>query len=1236
MGTLRTDQPNYSDSIKVLQANLMRSHASHHEFIQYFLSNEYDIALITEPYVGNSHLVHNIRGIRIFQFPNSQNTRIKACVLIRENIEAALGISQHSTPNLAVVQVTVCQRKVTFISAYFEPPVSGEPDPSGSIPKFANILSMANHPNYIIGMDANGDSPEWGSPESDERGAALTSIAASHNLQICNSGNLPTFEAVRHQRHCSSIIDVTMASEYFAEFINSWHVNMSAVPSSDHHAIEFHIKVPKRINQKSNSTYLFNNKTARWDIFHEKLELLMTESGLLENPISLSADEKAELLTSVVREACFASMKLRGNGGVYTPFWNVELEERKKDLIRLHHEIAGLKAASKPTDEKAEIREVVRKEYAKMIRKASSDNFREFCNKQGPEDVWSLTNRLIKDSPTSQPAGTLRTPGGFTANSQDTADTLLHHFYPDDGEDAEIHREVREKAGLTSTGTPDPPFTEDEIKEGLHTMNPNRAPGHDNLTSDICAAVFEHYPEYITSLMNEFLEKGEFPKIWKEARVRILQKPGKSDYSELSSLRPIGLLPVFGKLLEKLMIKRMVFRARHSGHWVTTQFGFREQTSTNDALRNFVESVKSAKSAKMEVMAISFDIKGAFDNAWWPAIHEELRRNQCPSNIHKLIQSYLSDRLVTLEHSDAKSSKYTNKGCIQGSVCGPHFWNLVMDVLLRKTLPDGCHLQAFADDIILIISGNSTADVQAKVSTCLSEILEWGEIMKLSFSLPKTQAIAFTKGLADINIVIGDHTIEFVKVIKYLGVMIDSNLNFVEHSKYIIKKATKIFNKLSKFVRPTWGVHPKNVDTIYRRVIEPIICYAAGIWGVAASRYAVRNRLRSFQRTFAIRAIRAFHTVSAVSATTLAGFTPLHLKVKEQYEIDQVKFLRTYSGIPEDRLLEIRCTPENLLHPADRISVQSASASDPDSAKELESETNIFTDGSKLETGEVGAAFVIYHPNGRQEPRKYKLDKTCTVFQAEALAIQKALEWASKYAKSPNLTIFSDSLSALQALADRSNSHPIIAKIHRLLKQLENRISVTFTWVKAHVGIPGNEAADEQAKLAGVQRRPPEYTNFPISYAKHEIRQRIHEEWEAEYQTAEQGSTTRRFFPTVKSALEFREFADADYPEFQITQILTGHGFNKSYLKRFNITADDACPCDESTPQDLDHLLHNCPKYQIKRNQLEAELNEDPEFPGIRSDNPDLSALVSSPRTFAAFASFFTHIVDSLKLFNGT
>lgn len=126
--------------------------------------------------------------------------------------------------------------------------------------------------------------------------------------------------------------------------------------------------------------------------------------------------------------------------------------------------------------------------------------------------------------------------------------------------------------------------------------------------------------------------------------------------------------------------------------------------------------------SKQIVALVSFDIEGAFDNAWWPSIKEQLRSNRCPGNLYNVFNSYLSERSVTLRYAGAHSARHTNKGCIQGSIGGPLFWNILIKPLLRWAEGQSVQVQAFADDIVVVASDHDSTELNKKVNKVLDYI----------------------------------------------------------------------------------------------------------------------------------------------------------------------------------------------------------------------------------------------------------------------------------------------------------------------------------------------------------------------------------------------------------------------------------------------------------------------------------------------------------------------------------
>ncbi|XP_063625660.1 uncharacterized protein LOC134797368 [Cydia splendana] len=283
-----------------------------------------------------------------------------------------------------------------------------------------------------------------------------------------------------------------------------------------------------------------------------------------------------------------------------------------------------------------------------------------------------------------------------------------------------------------------------------------------------------------------------------------------------------------------------------------------------------------------------------------------------------------------------------------------------------------------------------------------------------------------------------------------------------------MEKVKKLFYKLQTFIRPTWGVHPENIRTIYEHVVEPIMTYLASVWKTALKYKYVNGKLLSLQRLFAIKCIRGFRTLSMPLSITLAKLTPLPAKVTYVAEIELTRIYGHASFLPDDLRIESPVTPGALLHPVHRQRIEYqllntqeelveaiSSHSDPSTSSRI---WHIYTDGSQTDD-KVGSAFVIIKPNTPNNPivKKLKLHNCCSVFQAELLAIKEGLRFALEGPAHPHkILVFSDSRAGLTELANPNSYNNLVNHIHKLIERHKEHTTVQFFWVKAHCGILGN------------------------------------------------------------------------------------------------------------------------------------------------------------------------------------
>jgi len=404
-----------------------------------------------------------------------------------------------------------------------------------------------------------------------------------------------------------------------------------------------------------------------------------------------------------------------------------------------------------------------------------------------------------------------------------------------------------------------------------------------------------------------------------------------------------------------------------------------------------------------------------------------------------------------------------------------------------------------------------------------------------------------------------------VKSLKILGIIIDSQLNWISHALYLKGITYNLGIRLLSVSRIGWGVSGENLKIWYRLVIERIIAYAAPAWADRLNSYVIKV-LRSIQRIFAIRITRCNRHVSTEAVIQLAGLIPIELVLVKESSVG--KLFRLKSTITIDN---VTFEPSNVDLPVSRWFMppfnfrvfDSIVTEVPDPPIDA---ISYYTDGSKMEDG-VGSSFCIVEQNLCLFSWNAKLSVHNTIFQAEALAVHQALLWHLNQFPNRSFVIYSDSQSVLKALCKVRQTNKTLQEIIKLFTYFRGNYGV-ITWVRAHIGVVGNEIADSLAKQAASPDFNGDSMLVPISksYVKSLADKFILDSWQRLWDSSTKGRFTYRFLPTVSTSHLFCNYL--------LNLFITNRGPFPSFLHYIGKLDSPDCIC--SGYGDAAHYIFDC------------------------------------------------------------
>lgn len=191
----------------------------------------------------------------------------------------------------------------------------------------------------------------------------------------------------------------------------------------------------------------------------------------------------------------------------------------------------------------------------------------------------------------------------------------------------------------------------------------------------------------------------------------------------------------------------------------------------------------------------------------------------------------MRERSIIYKNGEVELKYKLKQGSPQGSPLSPLLWTHMNPDLLIKKLPESAYIQAFANDITIIINGDSKGKLQEIANKTLQRVDNWGKAKNIDFNPTKSQYMILKeryKKSPPILKLRGDK-IQLVDRLKILGAIFHESFTLTQHHEYVNEKVMNLTYNLNMSTGKNRGIKGKQMRDIYKRGIEWIIPYAAPI-----------------------------------------------------------------------------------------------------------------------------------------------------------------------------------------------------------------------------------------------------------------------------------------------------------------------------------------------------------------------------------------------------------------------
>ena len=500
--------------------------------------------------------------------------------------------------------------------------------------------------------------------------------------------------------------------------------------------------------------------------------------------------------------------------------------------------------------------EILYKNYRNVLNRIKLHEKHQFYNNlfvkigKSTHLLWKVLNGIIKKANNKMSITEILYKDKSHKNASDISEAFNDHFSTvglrvqstiqvDGAENATKPNVVPQKSMKFK------PVSEGLVCKVIAKLKPKQSSGVDNISNVLLKKLASVIKLPLCNIINKSLQSGVFPDLMKLALVTPLHKGGESRLPD--NYRPISLLPVFSKILEKIVYLQTVEFLNDNNILYSKQYGFRRKHSTIDAIMDLVSEALCAFESNLMMLGTFIDLRKAFDTVSHSNLLAKLSKIGINNTELLWFEGYLSRRKQSVKIDTCISKeRLLEVGVPQGSLLGVLLFQLYVNDMFNCLKFTSCIL--YADDTTIYVIGKSLKFLQLKMNADLMNLSQWLVANRLKLNVSKTKCMVLNKeGLfPEANIYFGGQKLDTVTTFKFLSINLDNDLSFKSHYDGLHSRLLRG----CYIVRKLGATLPLECcRTLYFAYFHSHMCYGLHVWwpllskANQASIYVLQKRL---------------------------------------------------------------------------------------------------------------------------------------------------------------------------------------------------------------------------------------------------------------------------------------------------------------------------------------------------------------------------------------------------------